>query len=73
MNKYEKRFIIIDTICIGMLLGSFLMTFTILNDIIGLIFTLAIFFFYFFRLRRGVWKHLEAKEELFLITKSETR
>lgn len=66
MNKYEKRFIIIDTFCIGTLLGSFGIM-IIINDIIGLIFTLAIFLFYFFRLRKGIWNYLEYKEEIFLI------
>lgn len=66
LNKFEKKFIIVDIISQGCLLGAFL--FTLIQQGFGtsVIVIILVYFYYTLRLRKKVWNNLESQEKLWL-------
>ncbi len=62
MNKYEKRFVILDLFCTGTILGWCIYTTVTGKTILNLVYAITMAIVYLLWLRPSIWNKLENQE-----------
>ncbi len=62
LNKFEKRFVIVDLFSTGTIYGGLFILLKHKLNLFNLIIAIILMWYYYFRLRKGIWRTLEEKE-----------
>jgi len=62
LNKFEKRFVIVDLFSTGTIFGGAFMLLIHRSTLANLIIAILMMSYYYFILRKGIWRTLEEKE-----------
>ena len=73
LNKFEKKFIKIDFFSTATIFGGVFILLSSKPNLVNLIIAVIVIAYYYFRLRKAIWKNLEKQEKIWLSLPEEER